>query len=301
VIHYPWQRNQEEPKVQPHEIAEKVEKPPDMDIRRPEKHQVERARPSARDLKVHEAYNAQRDPEKRAYEAQLFKRNERAMRHTVETAEVIQPDKAGKHAAVDKIQGQIGESVHHYNNGGAIGLVNDLNNDLGKHNALFDSSSSRELTSIKTHLSEKNQNAPAAYAKDLREMVGAQDDHKHDMVTGKLWEMRKNDGREWDRAEAILPPSVTQARTPEAMKSAIIDEAVLRIPSDQVAATRAHVVRNAMRSPELYGIDPKAPPLEREMRANMLAMKVRPLAEGVTSHDLRVMTRQCYQNKFGLK
>lgn len=287
--------------MQPYEVAEKVDKPKAAEATRPEakKDAPERARPTERDRRVHEAYKAQRDPAERAHETQLFKDNERAMRHTVDTAEVIRPDKGAKHAAHDKIQGQLAESVYHYKHGGAVGLVNDLNAEVGKHNALFDSSSSRELTSIKTHLSEKNANAPAAYAGDLREMVGAQDGHKHDLLTNKLWEMRQNGGREWARAEAVLPRSVAEARTPEAMKTALADESALRIPADQVQPTRDHVVRNAMRHPDKYGLDPNAPLSEREMRANMLAMKVRPLADGLTAHDLRLMTRHCYQQKFG--
>jgi len=90
------------------------------------------------------------------------------------------------------------------------------------------------------------------------------------------------------------------ARSPEAMKTALVDESALRIPADQVQPTRDHVVRNAMRHPEKYGIDPNAPPAEREMRANMLAMKVRPLADNLTSHDLRLMSRECYLRRFGL-
>ncbi len=55
-----------------------------------------------------------------------------------------------------------------------------------------------------------------------------------------------------------------------------------------------------MRHPEKYGIDPNARLPEREMRANMLAMKVRPLADNLTSHDLRLMSRECYLRRFGL-
>jgi hypothetical protein len=289
--------------VQAHKpIEAAIEKKPDIAPRRPEQPPPEqRARPTARDQKVHEAYKAQRAPGDRAYEAALFERNERVMRDTVERAEVIKPDKAGKYTAHNKMQGQLAESAYHYANGGAVGLVNDLNADLGKHNAVFDSSSSRELTSIKTHLSEKNPNAQYAYAKDLRGMVGAQDSHKHDKVTDKLWEMKKAGGREWARVETILPRSVAEARSPAAMKTALIDESTLRIPADQVQPTRDHVARSAMRSPELYGIDPRAPLAEREMRANMLALKVKPLAEGLTSHDLRLMARRCYQDKCGLR
>lgn len=288
--------------MQPQEIIEKVEKPKAADVPRPKREgdAAERARPTARDRQVHEAIKAQRPEAKAAYQEALFQRNERAMRHTVETAEVIKPDKAAQYSAHNKIQGQVAESAYHYTHGGAVGLVNDLNTAVGKHNAIYDTSSSREVASIKTHLSEKNKNAPGTYARDLRKMVGELDGQKHDKLSNQLWEKKQAGGREWARAEAVLPPEVVGARTPEAMKTALIDKSALRIPADQVQPTRDHVVRNAMRHPETYGIDPKAPPVEREMRATMLAMKIKPLADNLTSHDLRLMSRECYQRRFGL-
>lgn len=295
-------------------IIETSDKQPAAAARRPERSQPgERPKPGERPearprspeqaRAIHESYRQQQPPEARAqaqaYEARLFRQNERAMRDALERAEVHRPDRPGVHSAYDKLQGQLGESCYHYSHGGGVGLVNDLNAELGKHSAVFDSTSPREMASLKTHLSEKKGAAEAAYAKDLRGLVGAQDSHKHDLVVDKLWEMRQAGGREWARAEAILPPSVAGARSPAEMKTALIDESTLRIPADQVEATRAHVVRNAMRNPELYGIDPNASPQEMNMRANMLAMKVRPLADGLTSHDLRVMTRELYRHKFG--
>lgn len=285
--------------------------------RRPERTEATRERPNQREIRSRREtdkpeqppgkasrrgpeHHTPKSPENKAYETRLFKNNERAMRDTVENAEVRNPDKANKRYGYHKIQGKLGESLHHYHNGGGIGLVNDLNNELGTHSEVFDSSSSREMASIKTHLSN-DKTAPGTYAQDLREMVRAQNSHKHDALTEKLWVKREAGGREWAKAKTQLPESVAEASTRAEMKTALVDEAVLRIPADQVQATRDHVVRNAMRSPELYGIDAKAPPAERQMRANMLAMKVRPLAEGISSHDLRVMTRECYQRRFSLK
>lgn len=270
---------------------------------KPEQRPEARPRSPEQARAIHDAYRNQMPAEaqtrNQTHESRVFGQNERAMRDALERAEVHRPDRPGVHSAYSKLQGQLGESCYHYSRGGGVGLVNDLNTELGKHNAVFDSTSAREMASIKTHLSEKNPKAHYAYAQDLREMVGAQDSHKHDAVTGKLWTMKQAGGREWARAEATLPSSVAGARSPAEMKTALIDESALRIPVDQVDATRAHVIKSAMRDPELYGIDPNTPPSEREMRANMLAMKVRPLADGVTSHDLRVMTRELYQRKFG--
>lgn len=237
-----------------------------------------------------------RNPENAAYEKALYDRNDKAMRHAADTAEV---SAVGSRTDYGKIQGTLAEGLHHYSRGGAIGLVHDVNAELGNHNPVFDASSSRELTSIKTHLSEKNRNAPGSYASDLREMVGAQDSHKVDGFADKLWTMKQSGGEEWRRAETFLPSGVRGARSPAEMRAAVVDEAVLRIPTDQVEPTRQYVIRNAQRYPEVYGLDPLATPKELEVRANMLAMKIKPIADGVTSHDMRVMTRQCYQNRYG--
>lgn len=252
--------------------------------------QVERRAP------LRPEHQSGRNPENAAYEKTLYGRNEKAMGHARDAAEV---SAAGSRIDYGKIQGTLGEGLHHYSRGGAIGLVHDVNAELGNHNPVFDASSSRELTSIKTHLSEKNRNAPGSYAHDLREMVGAQDSHKVDGFADKLWAMKRAGGEEWRRAETFLPGGVRAARSPAEMRAATVDEAVLRIPADQVEPTRQYVIRNAQRYPEVYGLDPRATPDELETRANMMAMKIKPIADGVTSHDMRIMTRQCYQNQYG--
>lgn len=256
----------------------------------------ERVRPADKPIRHPEARSA-RAPENLPAEKALFAKNERAMRYAVENAACSPNAGAGD---IRKLQGSLGEGLHHYSRGGGIGLVHDLNTDLGRNNAVFDASSRQELTSIKTHLRAKESAAANAYANDLREMVGAQDSHKVNGAADRLWAMKEQGGERWRRAETFLPQGVREARTPEQMRAAVVDEAALRIPADQVEAARACVVRNAMRHPETYGLDPLSGPAEREAQANMMAMKIKPLADSVTSHDLRLMTRQCYQKRYGL-
>lgn len=238
------------------------------------------------------AARSARDPEQAAAEQKMFADNEPAMRYGREAAHL---SPAGSQTDYGKLQGALGEGLHHYSNGGAFGFVNDLNDKIGKNNPGFDSSSRKELTSIKTHLSEKRSDLSDRYASDLRTMVGAKEGQKLDKFTDRVWQMKAEGGQKWYEAKAVLPAGVVNAESPAAMRTAVVDEAVLRIPADHVGQARDYVLRNAQRHPAVYGLDPTADATERETRANMLAMKIQPLADSVTSQDISRMTRANYQ------
>ena len=78
----------------------------------------------------------------------------------------------------------------------------------------------------------------------------------------------------------------------------MVDDAVMRIPADQVEPARAYIVRVATKRPELYGLDPNLAPAELDLQAHLLAGKIKALAPAVTAHDIRLMTGHGYRQRF---
>lgn len=215
-------------------------------------------------------------------------------------------DYAAEHAEVQqrglvgyrKVSGAVGEGVYLSANGGSIGLVNDLNERLGNHCKLFDGCSPQEMASIKTYVTGR-EDPSGRYTHALREMVGQVEPQKLDGLAQELWDIRQQEPERWAAMRDQLPPSLAQAEDVASMRSRLVDDAVMRIPADHVEGARAHVLRNAVKRPELYGIDASLSKEQIEGQAVMLANKIRPLAPDVNGHDLRVMAGHAYRKRFG--
>lgn len=215
------------------------------------------------------------------------------MGQALEDAEVIRPGIV----AYRKLSGALGESLYQWEHGGRVGLVRDLNSAVGNHLELLDASSPQELTSIKAYVTGR-QDPRGNYASALRELIGEKEPQKLNALSDKLWKMKQEEALQWKRAEAGLPENIVRAQSPMEMRAAIVDTATMRIPDDHVVPVREHVYRCAVANPENYGISPDQEPSQIESKARLLTLKVRSLAEGTTSRDIKIMSAELYKRKF---
>lgn len=223
----------------------------------------------------------------------LQERHRRGVDYAVMNAEVSE----GGLGAYRKMAGSVGEGVYLSANGSSVGAVNDLNMLLGNHNKLFDGSSSEELVSIKTYVTGRSE-PYGRYARGLREMIGEVESKKLDSLSQELWALKTTDPEKWSDVCRQLPPGIKEATEQAELRQRMVDDAVMRIPADQVEPAQAYIVRAATKRPELYGLDPNLAPADLKLKAHLLAGKIKPLAPDVTAHDIRLMTGHAYRHRF---
>lgn len=227
-------------------------------------------------------------------EQTLFKIHDKAMGQSLRDAEIIQPGLT----AYRKLSGSLGESLYQWERGGRVGLVRDLNVELGNHLRLLDASSPQELASIKTYVTGRG-DPRGNYTAALRELLGSRNPHKLDALATRLLQMKGEGDPRWRRAVTGLPAVVAQAESPAEMRAAIVDSAVMRIPHDQVAGVREYVYQRALTVPSAFGLAPNLRGAALEAQANLLALKVQPLCERADALEIRRMARELYWRKFG--
>lgn len=197
-----------------------------------------------------------------------------------------------------KICGSIGESMHMDANGGSIGLLHDLNETLGNHVRIFDASSPKEITSIKTYITGKD--PIGGYTRAFREMLGLVEPQKLDTLAQKLWEIKTKDSTKWWEIQHQLPVKVANANSQQEIRDALVNSSIMRIPSDQVDGVRESIVNSIIKQSNgrLYGIEPTSSSDLLESRTRLLIGKIQPLADGVKSRDLRMLSGDAYKARF---
>jgi hypothetical protein len=193
----------------------------------------------------------------------------------------------------DSLCGTLGEELAVRGIGGA-----NLDSMVKKNFEVFDVTTPDEIASVKSHVVGNIDNAIGNYAKDLRCAMGISEEAKYEVPVNSLLEA-KNNPEQWEVLKASLPEGIQEASTPEEMRFAIQEASTLRIPVDHVEQVREYLDKVVPKNPELYGIP--ADLSEEEFKVHMDALKdrVRPIAEGITSHDMRVANRELFQQRFG--
>jgi hypothetical protein len=172
--------------------------------------------------------------------------------------------------------------------------------DSVKHNfETFDLCGEKELASVKSHIVGNEDNAIGEYAQDLRTAMGLRETGKFDTAATRLLDSR-NEPDQWEYLKQNLPEAVRNASSLEEIQEAMNKTATLRVPADHVKKVHDYLDEVVPANPELYGIDvPKDDP-GFKARLQELKDRVRPIAEGVTAHDMRVEARSVFRGKLGL-
>lgn len=189
--------------------------------------------------------------------------------------------------------GTLGEELAVRSTGGA-----SLDTMLKNNSEIFDVTNPNEYVSVKSHIVGDVDTAVGNYARDLRETLGLTHEEKFDKAVNSLLEA-KNEPEQWEVLQESLPPGLRDASTPEEIRSAIQEVATLRVPIDHVEKVHEYLDRVVPKNPELYGIPADLPDEEFQLHLDTLKDRVRPIAEDVTSHDMRVSSRDLFQQRFG--
>jgi hypothetical protein len=148
-----------------------------------------------------------------------------------------------------------------------------------------------ELQQVKSHINTSVKSALTAYSTDLSKALGVNEDSKIDKAVDTFWDLR--DTPQWNEISANLPPEVVNASDKGALKQAMLDKIVLRIPEEDVSRVRDHIRQKALEKPESYGLsNPTQADIEK------LVQKIQPIALNINNHGLRIMAKDVYQQKW---
>jgi hypothetical protein len=195
-----------------------------------------------------------------------------------------------KHLYNDSV-GTLGEELAVKTTGG-VSLDSTIINNFENYDLI----NTNEIASVKSHIVGNEKTAMGNYAQDLRGALGLLEEHKLDVATERLWEV-KNDPGKWEQLGQTMPAAVCDAASLEEMKESLKATSCIRVPADHVGKVQEYLDRVVPKDPELYGIPPDASQEEIASRLTDLKSRVRPIAEGVTAHDMRIAAKEIYQRK----
>lgn len=186
-----------------------------------------------------------------------------------------------------KEQGNLHESAALKSIGGdAI----NLNGNVMENFPTFDISSSQEICSVKSHISQDgvltDQNI-SSYLHDFEHMLGWDRDMAYNELDGKLLPIEQDAKRiaELQGRGAPIPESLSNASSDQ-----IVDylkhDTVMRIPQDHVSAVQDEIERKAREIPENYYLS--NPPTDNEITVLRDRVKPTGLTAGETLNQLNI-------------
>lgn len=154
-----------------------------------------------------------------------------------------------------RIRGEIGEEIAAINVPGSIQA--DSFSTAGTNFSTYDLFGEREVSQVKV-LSLKNGKPRYQAYKDVFQDLVDPNSKKNNKAAEQLFQIKENDPKAWEQLSIHLPSNVRNAKNQKSMQEALADQAVLRIPQDQVDAVRSNLQNRITKHPEKFGLDPHA-------------------------------------------